>query len=135
MKIEKATRKIGDNKGYVIHNVVYIQDDNIIGIYLTLDDSAKTNNDSFGRINICYNIQNSSLQCTKEWNAIDFIFGDITYIKINDKDKFVIKTIEDVKKLYTYITGYDYDRFIADFNKEDKQNTIDNRKKKLEQDF
>lgn len=135
MKIEKATRKIGDNKGYVIHAVSFIPDDTIINVYLTLDDNAKAKSESFGRINISYIIHNQLLEPYKEWCAIEFEYGDITYIKINDKDKFVIKTIEDVKKLYTYITGCDYDSFIADFNKEDKQNTIDNRKKKLEQDF
>lgn len=55
-------------------------------------------------------------------------FETITYITIDDKDKFIIKNKEDIKRFYKYLTDFDINLFLKEFENLDKI-------KEVEKDF
>ena len=52
-------------------------------------------------------------------------FEEINYITVDDKDKFIIKTKDDVKNFYKYLTGFDVNLFIKEFGNLDRVNSVE----------
>ena len=52
-------------------------------------------------------------------------FEEINYVTVDDKDKFVIKTKDDVKNFYKYLTGFDVNLFIKEFGNLDRVNSVE----------
>lgn len=92
---------------------------------LRLEDSKST--DQSGRLGGIY-----ILICTKGYfnnNKIDLDnlnlnFEEINYVTVDDK-AFIIKTKDDVKNFYKYLTGFDVNLFIKEFENLDRVNSVE----------
>lgn len=52
-------------------------------------------------------------------------FEEINYVTVDEKDKFIIKTKDDVKNFYKYLTGFDVNLFIKEFENLDRVNSVE----------
>ena len=51
-------------------------------------------------------------------------FEEINYVTVDDK-AFIIKTKDDVKNFYKYLTGFDVNLFIKEFENLDRVNSVE----------
>lgn len=82
-------------------------------------NTQRNNNDELGSLDICWNKDNG------ESDSIFLRFHDITYLVVNDKDKFVIKNKSDLRELYKFLTKTDTELFLKQFKALDKVQSIE----------
>lgn len=82
-------------------------------------NKERTNSEGVGNIDICWNKENG------ESDSIFLRFHEVTYLVINDKDKFVIKTRADLWALYKFLTKTDTELFLKQFKAFDKVQSIE----------
>lgn len=113
MKIEYYTESNDEE----MFQVAFLPDV-LLSINITYN-KERTNNDGIGNIDICWNKENG------ESDSIFFRFHNVTYLVINDKDKFVIKTRADLMELYKFLTKTDTELFLKQFKAFDKVQSIE----------
>ena len=87
---------------------------------ITISYNKKRNNgDELGSLDICWNKDNG------ESDSIFLRFHDVTYLIVNDKDKFVIKNRADLRELYKFLTKTDTELFLKQFKALDKVQSIE----------
>lgn len=52
-------------------------------------------------------------------------FEETNYVTVDETDKFIIKTKDDVKNFYKYLTGFDVNLFIKEFENLDRVNSVE----------
>ena len=93
---------------------------------LRLEDSKST--DQSGRLGGIY-----ILICNKGYfnnskidlDNFNLNFEETNYVTVDEKDKFIIKTKDDVKNFYKYLTGFDVNLFIKEFENLDRVNSVE----------
>ena len=87
---------------------------------ITISYNKKRNNDDeLGSLDICWNKDNG------DGDSIFLRFHDVTYLIVNDKDKFVIKNRTDLRELYKFLTKTDTELFLKQFKAFDKVQSIE----------
>lgn len=114
MKIEYYT----DNKTEEIFNVIYIPCDSFFNVEVTYCKTDHQNN-GIGSIELYWIKEN------KESDSVFLRFNLISYIIIDDKDKFIIKNREDLYELYKYFTKSDANLFLKKFKALDKVKSLE----------
>lgn len=113
MKIEYYTK----NKEAEVFEVVHISDYNPLSLNVTY--SNPINNDFLGSIEIRW---------YKEDKSSENFYINIcepTYMIVNDKDKFILKSKTDLFKFYKYFTNTDTDLFLKQFKTLDKVHSLE----------
>lgn len=52
-------------------------------------------------------------------------FEETNYVTVDEKDKFIVKTKDDVKNFYKYLTGFDVNLFIKEFENLDRVKSVE----------
>lgn len=91
--------------------------DEITSINLYLDDSGSA------QIEYSYPHPNDGKKISIS-DCLSFVYGGVTYIEVNGKDKFVLHSRKDFIAFYKYLTDFDIDKFIKDFKSFDKEQNI-----------
>lgn len=79
----------------------------------------RTNNDGIGSLDICWNKDND------DSDSIFLRFNNVTYLVVNEKEKFVIKNRADLYELYKFLTKTDTELFLKQFKAFDKVQSIE----------
>lgn len=112
MKIEYYTESNEDE----MFQVAFLPD---VLLSIAINYNKDRNNDGLGSVDICWNKENG------ESDSIFLRFKNITYLVINDKDKFVIKNRADLCELYKFLTKTDTELFLKQFKAFDKVQSIE----------
>jgi hypothetical protein len=112
MKIEYYTESKEDE----MFQVAFLPD---VLLSISINYNKDKNNDGLGSVDICWNKENG------ESDSIFLRFNNITYLVINDKDKFVIKNRADLYELYKFLTKSDTELYLKQFKAFDKVQSIE----------
>ena len=93
---------------------------------MRLEDTKSS--DQYGRLGSIY-----ILICNKGYfnnskidlDNFNLNFEETNYVTVDEKDKFIIKTKDDVKNFYKYLTGFDVNLFIKEFENLDRVNSVE----------
>lgn len=111
MKIEYYTESNDEE----IFQVAFLPD-----VLLSISISYnRSNNDGIGSLDICWNKDNG------DSDSIFLRFHNVTYLIVNEKDKFVIKNRADLCELYKFLTKTDTELFLKQFKAFDKVQSIE----------
>jgi len=91
--------------------------DEITSINLYLNDTGG------GQIEYVYPHPNDGKKISRS-DCLSFADDGVTYVEVNGKDKFVLRSRKDFIAFYKYLTDFDVDKFIKDFKAFDKEQNI-----------
>lgn len=76
-----------------------------------------------GQIEYLYPNPNDGKKMSRS-DCLSFADDGVTYVEVNGKDKFVLRSRKDFIAFYKYLTDFDVDKFIKDFKAFDKEKNI-----------